>query len=111
MHARAFKKSYPETFIVIDATELRCKIPSNLSLQSQHYSTYKSHTTLKGLVCIAPDGCFIFISQLFTGSISDKELVQQSGILQPLELVPAGKSVMADRGFEIQDLLVKPLLI
>lgn len=107
----SFKKSFPDTFIILDATELRCEIPSSLSLQSQLYSRYKSHTTLKGLVGIAPNGCFTFISQLYTGSISDKQLVIESGILSLLESVPPGKRVMADRGFEIQDLLVKPGLI
>ena len=43
-----FRKSYPDTFIIIDATEIKCESPSNLFPQSQHYSTYKSHTTLKG---------------------------------------------------------------
>ena len=103
----AFRSAYPTTYIIIDATELRCQIPSSLSLQSQHYSTYKSHTALKGLVGIAPNGSFIFISQLYTGSISDRQLVIESGLLQLLEDVPPGKSVMADKGFEIQDLLVK----
>lgn len=106
-----FKTSYPDTFLIIDATELRCERPSSLSLQSQHYSSYKSHTTLKGLVGIVPSGSFAFISQLYTGSISDRQLVVESGLLPLLESVPSGKNIMADRGFEIQDLLVKPNLL
>ena len=62
-----FKTSYPDTLLIIDATELRCERPSSLSLQSQHYSSYKSHTTLKGLVGIVPSGMFTFISPLYTG--------------------------------------------
>lgn len=107
----AFRKLFPDTFTILDVTELRCDIPSQLSLQSQLYSSYKSHTTLKGLVGIAPNGMFTFVSQLYTGSISDKQLVINSGILPLLESVPPGKCVMADRGFEIQDLLVKPRLV
>ena len=102
-----FKESYPNTFAIIDATELRCQVPLSLSLQSQMYSSYKSHTTYKGLVGIAPNGAFIFVSQLFTGSISDRELTERSSILNLLQYVPAGKSIMADRGFDIQDLLAK----
>ena len=102
-----FKESYPNTFAIIDATELRCQVPSSLSLPSQMYSSYKSHTTYKGLVGIAPNGAFIFVSQLFTGSISDRELTERSSILNLLQYVPAGKSIMADRGFAIQDLLAK----
>ena len=43
-----------------------------------------------------------FISHLYEGSISDVNLVVQSGLLQLLE---RGDSVMADKGFDIQHLL------
>ena len=102
-----FKKTYPSTFAIIDATELRCEVPSSLSLQSQHFSSYKSHTTMKGLVSIAPNGSFTFISELYSGAISDQQLVVESGFLDLLSSLPEGKSLMADRGFEIQDLLVE----
>ena len=46
-------------FTIIDATELYCEVPASLSLQSQCYSSYKSHTTMKGLVGIAPNGAFL----------------------------------------------------
>ena len=41
-----FRMCYPKVFIIIDATELRVQTPSELSTQSQHYSDYKSHTTV-----------------------------------------------------------------
>ena len=104
---QCFKEAYPSTFCIIDATEMFCETPSSLPLQSQCYSNYKSHCTHKGLVAVAPNSAFIFISELFNGAISDRELTVQSGFLQLLALVPKGKSVMADRGFEIQDLLLK----
>ena len=103
----AFKEMYPNTLAIIDATELKCETPSSLSLQSQLYSSYKSHTTLKGLVAIAPNGALVCVSELFAGSISDRQLFQESGILYLLGDVPEGKCLMADRGFEIQDLQVK----
>ena len=43
-----------------------------------------------------------FVSNVFSGSISDKEIVQKSGILK---LLGKGDVVMADKGFNIQDLL------
>ena len=39
---------------------------------------------------------------MYTGAISDKEITRCSGILNLLE---AGDSVMADKGFDIEDLL------
>ena len=101
-----FKDTYPDTFVIVDATEIHVEVPSSLSLQSQNYSSYKSHTTHKGLLGIAPNGCITFVSELYTGSISDREITIDSGILNLLKSVSPGKAVMADRGFEIQDLLV-----
>lgn len=98
-----FKERYPSTRAIIDATEVRCEVPSSLVLQSATYSTYKSTNTMKGLVVISPDGTITFLSKLFTGSVSDKELVEKSGFLK-LKFEP-GDSVMADKGFKIQDLL------
>lgn len=66
------------------------------------HSSYKSHTTYKGNVVISPSGEIIHISSLFEGSISDKELVRQSGLLP---LLQPGDQIMADKGFVIQDLL------
>ena len=43
-----------------------------------------------------------FISQLFDGSISDREIVSRSGFLEP-SLSNGQDSVMADRGFVIYD--------
>lgn len=102
----AFKRSYPKTFCIIDATELRCQTPSSLSTQSKIYSTYKTHTTQKGRVGIAPNGAFTFISELYSGAISDGQLVMECGFLNILESAPPGCGKMADRGLEIQDLLV-----
>lgn len=51
---------------------------------------------------MAPCGAITFASRLFTGSISDKELTKQSGILDLLE---PGDEVMADKGFLIGKLL------
>ena len=48
-------------------------MPSNLLLNSELFSSYKNHTTLKALVGISPKGSMTFIGQLYTGSISDKE--------------------------------------
>ncbi|XP_039655590.1 uncharacterized protein LOC120558601 [Perca fluviatilis] len=62
------------------------------------------NTTFKGLVGISPSGLVTFVSDLYTGSISDKEITRESGILCLLE---EGDEVMADKGFLIKDLLTE----
>ena len=78
-----FKEKFPSTRIVIDCTEVFCEMPSSLLLNSELFSSYKNHVTLKGLVGISPSGAITFVSQLYTGSISDQEIVLRSGLLSP----------------------------
>ena len=49
-----FEEKFPTTRVIIDCMEVRCKIPSNLLLNSELFSSYKNHATLKGLVGIPP---------------------------------------------------------
>ena len=98
----SFKKWYPTTRTIIDGTEFFIERPSCLARQSATWSNYKNHNTMKALVCISPDGTITFVSHLYEGSITDVDLVEQSGLLSLLE---AGDSVMADKGFGIPHLL------
>ena len=95
-----FKDQYPNTTAILDATEIKVHTPSSLLLQSQTYSSYKSTNTFKALLAISPAGHVIFASSLYTGSISDNELVSRSGFLG---LLRPGDEIMADRGFTIED--------
>ncbi|PFX13757.1 BTB/POZ domain-containing protein 6 [Stylophora pistillata] len=64
----------------------------------------KHHVTYKALVGTSPSGAVTFVSQLYPGSLSDKEIESRCGILHP-GLWEKGDSIMADRGFTIQELL------
>ena len=88
-----------KTRCIIDCTELFIQKPSLPSSQRITYSSYKHHNTLKCLVGITPRGSSSFVSGLYTGSISDKKLVLQSGFLDHVEY---GDDIMPDRGFLIR---------
>ena len=54
---------------------------------------------MKGQVGISPGGAVTFRSQLYTGSISDWEIVRSSGFLNlPFD---DKDSIMADKGFTV----------
>ena len=57
---------------------------------------------VKVLIGITPSGAISFVSKCYKGSISDRKLVKLSGLLEKLE---PGDQIMADKGFQIQDLL------
>ena len=56
----------------------------------------------KELIGIAPHGAVTFVSSLFSGCINDVEMTKVCGIWNLLE---AGDSVMADKGFTVGKLL------
>lgn len=110
---KKFMEDYPNNIIIIDCTELKIQCPSSLVRQSQSYSNYKSTNTLKSLVGVDSKGGFMFVSQLYTGSISDKQIVTRSGFLEVLSRkkevseLNDGDAIMADKGFDIEEELKK----
>ena len=97
---KIFKEQYPSTRVIIDATEDFIQQPSLPELQQRTFSSYKNHNTFKALIGIFPSGAVTFVSKLYPGNISDKELTRQSGLMDKLQ---PGDSVMADRGFDIME--------
>lgn len=95
------RERFPRTRVIIDCTELFTETPSSLAEQSLMYSHYKTHMTWKTLIGITPNGVASFVSHLWAGSISEKQIVQKSGLL---DLCEKGDAVMGDEGFLISDL-------
>lgn len=86
---KLFKEMYPNTRVILDATEIYVEKPSLPDVREMTFSNYNNNNT--------PSGVVTFVSDLYSGSISDKELTRRSGILA---LLQGGDSVMTDRGFD-----------
>lgn len=89
---------YSNTQVILDCAELRCQISN--PYQSDSFSTYKSHWTFKGLIGMAPHGAVTFVSSLYKGTISDREILRHSGIEA---LVKPAMAIMVDEGFLVED--------
>ncbi|XP_062535339.1 uncharacterized protein LOC134204542 [Armigeres subalbatus] len=87
---------------IIDCFEVMCQTPSDLKAACSHYSNYKKHETVKFLIAMNPDGTVAFISSGFAGRCSDKEIFRQSKFI---DLVDEGDVVLADKGFDIADVI------
>ena len=73
-----------------------------MSQQSATYSSYRGMNSFKVFVGVALNAVITYVSKLYPGSISDKAIVQESGLLN--HLTP-GNMKLADKGFLIQDIV------
>jgi hypothetical protein len=105
---KQYRDAFPTCLAIIDCTEIRIEKPTSLKSQSQCYSDYKSTTTLKSLVVSDPRGFVIFVSDLFSGSISDNGICHESGFyvllkqLKEMGCIQDNDGIMADKGFRIE---------
>ena len=54
---------------------------------------------------ISPRGCVTYVSPAYGGSASDRQIFERSDLMKNQILLEKGDSIMADRGFFVQDLL------
>ena len=104
------KEAYPSCFnkfetvrAIIDCTEIGVQKPSLASTNSKIFSSYKNKPTAKFLLACSPNGNICFISEPAGGRMSDRMITESSGICNLFE---PGDVCMADRGFNIEDLLL-----
>lgn len=96
-----FKSKFPTTRVIVDGTECPIKKPKAPRAQQSTFSSYKNRNTVKTLIGATPGGLISYISPMFGGSTSDRQIVERSSLLN---ICDPGDSIMADKGFNVQDL-------
>ena len=75
-------KDNPCLRAIVDCTEFYIQKPSLPSSQHRTHSSYKSRNTFKLFISLSPMLHINFISRLYSGCISDKEITQKCGFLE-----------------------------
>ena len=70
----SFRKKYPNTRVILDATEVKIQVPGKVDQAVLCWSTYKHSHTLKFLLGIAPNGQITFVSKGYGGRVTGKTL-------------------------------------
>ncbi|KAJ8728795.1 hypothetical protein PYW07_006491 [Mythimna separata] len=100
---RHFKNFDTNLRVILDGTEIKVQKPKKPKSQQASWSSYKHANTLKILVGAAPGGLLSYGSQAYAGSISDRQMVERSDLMTKGQ---SGDSLLADRGFTIQDMFI-----
>lgn len=96
-----FRKHYPTTRVIVDCTEIPVQRPTNPVVQQALWSSYKNRSTVKFEIGATPSGLLCHCSEAYGGSTSDRQILERSHLLDKCE---SGDSIMADRGFNVQDI-------
>lgn len=80
----SFRRFFKKCCVIIDCSEIFMERPTDLLARAQVWSNYKHHSTVKFLIGITPQGTISFVSACVGGQMSDKEIVEQSSILDYL---------------------------
>ncbi|XP_014681217.1 PREDICTED: uncharacterized protein LOC106821082 [Priapulus caudatus] len=98
-----FNKLFPNTRVILDATETPIHKPSRVDDQSVTFSTYKNKNTLKTMIGCSPRGLVTYVSDSYGGSASDRQIIERSELCSS-GMFDTGDSIMSDRGIMVQDL-------
>ena len=82
--------------IVIDCTDIEIPVPGLMSKQNATYSNYRGMNSFEFVVGVSPNAVITYVSDLYPGSISDKAIMEKSGLLKHFV---AGDLILADKGF------------
>ena len=76
-----FNSKYPKTRVILNFTETKFQIPRQPAPEQQNIQFLQESHHSERTYWNTPSGAITFISELYAGSISDREIVERSGIL------------------------------
>ena len=85
--------AFADTQVVLDCTEIFCQTPSSLLLQSEVFSSYKSHAAFKAMIGMAPQGA---MTPLCQGFMQDPSFLESQSCY--------GQTIMVDKGFLVDNI-------
>jgi hypothetical protein len=74
MMPESFKLHYPDTRVIIDASEITIETPNTVRACNLCYSCYKKNFTAKFLIGIAPCGMVTYMSKAYGGRVTDNHI-------------------------------------
>ena len=81
---KSFEK-YPTTQIIIGGNKIFVERAISMKTEAQTWSNYKHHNTWKALVNISLNNIVNFVSPLWNGWVSQRELTKCPGLLEKVE--------------------------
>ena len=90
----------PNLGAIPDRTEIFIDAPKDLTLQHLTWSSYKHHNTAKLLIALTANSQTAFISEMYGGTRSDKEITLDSGLL---DLLDTNDMTLVDKGFQLKN--------
>ena len=104
---QTFKDSYPSIHVNIDYSEFYCEAPTSLELKGNMcIQTITVTRPIRPLWELLPNASVSFVSHLYYGSLSDRQILERSGLLNP-NMFDDGDETVAHKGFIIRDLTDK----
>ena len=96
-----FRVKFPATRALMDGTECPIKKPKAPAAQQIVFSTYKNRCTAKTIIGSTPGGLVSYVSPAYGGSASDRQIIERSKVPEKCDPLD---SLMADKGFDVQDI-------
>ena len=77
-----FARLFPDTKMILNATEVPIQKPRHAEAQSVTFSSCKDRNTVKTLIGCTPRGVVRYVGDNYGGSASDRQMVERSALMK-----------------------------